>query len=618
MKGIMQGKTEPKPEIQDEDHLEDSTTSRDFPETDIDNNFGSNIQHDESADVASQSYSSSPSNSIPESSLSGAEIAAGEVDKHFPQEPETGTSQEEEENCGPYSYSRQQPQHQQPRVMTDPVSDTTSNCESEPPVEGRAPSSLDELESTEGEYAYLVNRETVNVDSLKKQLNQLSNTKENPDVANKLSPMEKENRLLKEQLKNSKEKLRNFAENSLLTQEDHEKEIVVLKKQYSVEIENCKQQLKELEKKNVDFGNQIEQSKQAGLAKDEAKKKMEEDYKQQVNELMEDKVNLEEQFEQSKQAGLAKDEAKKKMEDDYEQQVNGLMEDKVNLAEQLEQSKRDSLTMEKEIKDLETRLNQSLKKMTTMKEDHREEVAGLTRSKETLIKKNSQLQKSMVNSDDVSDESTSSSTTTNDDELSTTSLNTSSCSVSNTKSYDTPTYFCRSDSKLATTYVRFVDGMVNFIEGQLPNTFIYNSYTDWYGDMVSKMQADIIYRSERHIFLKREFPEPLTAADRRLSFTSLTPRDNLSFGKIDHKACKFTDHGWPADTDYFLVLHPDIPKFKELIQLSERDEQGNNYYEWSAANVKDDYFYSSEDEHNEKMKTYILCAYKKEEKQHGK
>ena len=40
----MQGKTEPKPEIQDEDHLEDSTTSRDFPETDIDNNFGSNIR----------------------------------------------------------------------------------------------------------------------------------------------------------------------------------------------------------------------------------------------------------------------------------------------------------------------------------------------------------------------------------------------------------------------------------------------------------------------------------------------------------------------------------------------------------------------------------------------
>ena len=302
--------------------------------------------------------------------------------------------------------------------------------------------------------------------------------------------------------------------------------------------------------------------------------------------------------------------------EDYKKQIKKLKEEKEcverhnqELTAQLEQNTQASLAKDEKHKEIVKDLKATI---TKMKKEHRDEVTGLTISKknlkETLTKENSQLKK-MINSGEVPGSSLS--TTINDDDS---NLKTSSLDSEKKKSHDASVCFNRSDSILATSDVRFEEGMIKFIEKRNASTDIYHTYIDWFQHMIEEMMdPNTIYQLKRHIFLKREFDDPLTVDDRRLSFSTLGHR-KISFGKMKCEAREFCDEdGWPDDIDHMLVLHPEEAKFKEL-HLRQEDEQGENYSKWFASKIAHDYFYEMDDEFNEKKNILLLCAYKKEEK----
>lgn len=643
----METKGELKPEIQSENESESIISQSSSSQGPVINENFESIHRNESnvddgVDSNSCSSSSSSPELIPESSKSSAETDDSTTGSYFQQEALDNTPEttQEEENYNTYHFSQQQ---QQQHRMTEAFPDTKSNCGSEPPdVEGQGPSSLDNIQSTEGGINYLVNSETVtldtlDMDTLKKQLNKLSITKKNSDVTSKLTPIQEENKLLKEQLKNLKQKLRNFSENSLLIQEDHEKEIVALNNQnqismekiecaHQVEVENYERQLNELKEKNEYLAKKLKQTDQASLKKNEEHEERVHCYKIQLKKLDEENIQersklehhnqvLKDQLEQSKKNFQANNELYNKTVEDLERQ----------LTEQVEQSKQaiqaKNKLYEKMIEDLKTktagyknRIDDLQQQNTSMKEKHREEVIGLTKSKDTLTKKNSQLQ-SMFNPGEMLDQSSSMSTISDEDYS---SLNTSFLdAVENgeeKKTYNTPTYYNRSDSKLATIDVRFAEGMVKFIEEKSSSSDLYKTYIEWYKDLVKRMDADPIYQSKRHIFLKREFHETLTVDDRRLSFSSMGSR-KLSFVESRYETCdEFCNDGWPDDIDHMLVLHPNKAMFKELHRSKKKDADGKIYCKWSTSKVDYDFYYEVEDEYNVKRKTLLLCGYKEEEK----
>ena len=541
-----------------------------------------------------------------------------------------------------YSYPQQQQQQQQPppHELGDPILDTASNCGSELPIiEGRNPSSLDNLESTEGEYAYLVNHD----DSL---------------LAKNSDPTMEEEFFFN----NSHYTVKKDSENSKSSQKDHGsgRETVILKEQYQasmervenshqVKIENYKKQLIEYKENNADLDNQLKQTKKAILEKEETFMKMAENYKSQLNGLEKNNRDLDEQLKQTEKAKDEMENQLQKLEKKYADVDEKLRQSKqasvekdkmhkeelieykgknAELGNQLVQCGQACLEKDKMIEDLKRqhhkamiacqercteKIKESQQQMTSMKEKHKREADGWTRSNETLTKKNSQLLKSMIKSDNVSDQSTSSSTSTNG-ESSFTSLDTSFSDAGKVgeemKPFDSPVYFNRSDSKLSTTSVRFVEGMIKFIEKQSASTDLYETYLQWYTHMAKKIEAGIIHQSKRHIFLRSCFYGTLTVDDQRVSFSSFGPR-KLSFGNEKSLVCDFCEDGWPDDIDHMLVLHPGNPgEFKELNLYSKKDEQGKEYFVWSASEVGYDFFH----EVDEKCKTLLLCAYKEEKK----
>ena len=555
-------------EIHDEDSSGESTTSEDLEGIcDMNGDFES-VCHNQSNvndDSDPNSCSSSPSDSESIHSISSAEtvdVAANA--RYFQQEPKNKTFQEEEN----YDHSSSGAFKQQER-MVDPMPDTASNFGSEPPaIEDRGPSSLD------NDVEYVVNPPIGTMKSAKerdvdcvmksvKKLNEKSLTKNNI----KSSSLEEENKLLKVQLKESQkkcnglsERIRNLMSYGTSTKERLQNKIDELKNQ--IKRENSQQKDEEVYKKQLD------------------------EYDARVKVVERRNQELTEQLKESEQASQANDVWYKCKIEEYEKQLNDLKEKLI--------------TQEKRYKEKKYELQQ---KMTSMEKEHRKDAASWTKTKETLTKKNSQLQ-SMIDSGEVPDQQMLSFSINSGDS----SLNTSTLDDEENKSFKAPVYYNRSDSKLATIDVRFVEGMVKFIEGKHSSSNLYknNHYIEWFNDMVKRMDPNKIYQTERHIFLKREFVDALISNDRQLSFTTFGPR-KLSFGRMKCETRSFRKDGWPNDIDYMLVLHPDKAEFKELPRSCEEDDQGDDFFQWST-NVGNDFFRETEN------KNYLLlCAYKKEE-----
>ena len=508
------------PKIQSENDSEESTQSEECREADLNDNF--------------DSCSSSPINpgSIPESIISSLDHEL------LNNENNTIKISQEEENYGmvynyPQQRQRQRQQRQQHRLEL-PMLDTASYSGSEPPiVEGRGPSSIDNLQSTRGGPEYVLNNQTMA--SLKKSseedvasvMESLKKSLTENNAVSRPSDLEKENELLKEQLKKSQQKckglserIRNLTRHASSTEEALQLQIDDLKEQLKRE--------KEPQKDAEEYKNQITKLEKAAIEREKI-------YTEKINEILEE--------------------------------------------------------------------------MARIKKEHKKEASAWIKSNKTLTKKNSKLQ-SMVESSDL-DQSTSS---TNDGDFTSFSISSSFDAGKDdeeNKSFVPARYFDPSDSKLATTHVRFEEGMVKFIEGKNSSSELYknSSYEEWYKDMIKIMDKEIIYQSSRHLFLRREFDEALTSDDRRLSFSSLGP-PKLSFEKMKCIGHEFCENGWPEDTDHMLVLHPTKAElFKELLQFSKEDVRGKIYSKWSSQ-IDPGYFYEIGDEY----KTYLLCAYKNEKK----
>ena len=115
---------------------------------------------------------------------------------------------------------------------------------------------------------------------------------------------------------------------------------------------------------------------------------------------------------------------------------------------------------------------------------------------------------------------------------------------------------------------RIIEGIFRFIEGVESKTNIYDSYSQWYDDVLERMEHQTIYNYQKYLLISCKDTGYLSYWDTEVVFTSLTEDYRYMYCK-DTKRWHYSytfNQGWThKNTNLVCLLHPTDPeRFLEL------------------------------------------------------
>ena len=115
---------------------------------------------------------------------------------------------------------------------------------------------------------------------------------------------------------------------------------------------------------------------------------------------------------------------------------------------------------------------------------------------------------------------------------------------------------------------RIIEGIFKFIEGVESKTNIYDSYSQWYDDVLERMEHQTIYNYQKYLLISSKDSGYLPYWDTEVVFTSLIEDYRYMYRK-DTKRWHYSytfNQGWTHEnTNLVCLLHPTDPeRFLEL------------------------------------------------------
>ena len=160
----------------------------------------------------------------------------------------------------------------------------------------------------------------------------------------------------------------------------------------------------------------------------------------------------------------------------------------------------------------------------------------------------------------------------------------------------------------ATIEERLTEGVSRYIEGIEPKTKTYDSYVQWYDDILERMDDGAVYKNKKYLFFcKREY-----GFHSSVYFDSQTEKTFIDSNCFKVKSL---NEGWTHEnTRLVCILHPKNPH--QLLELykeeTEKDQRGHvTCYTWKALSKK--FTESREDIEKSAFSTsgsMILCCIK--------
>ena len=116
--------------------------------------------------------------------------------------------------------------------------------------------------------------------------------------------------------------------------------------------------------------------------------------------------------------------------------------------------------------------------------------------------------------------------------------------------------------KLVTKMDRLIEGVSRFIVGIEPKMEEYDSYAQWYDDMLYRMEDGCVYHCQKYLF----FCEKNLRSVHNLSYHSCAKGHRVGSKKRQNIYIKTLEQGWTQEnTKLVCILHPENPQqFAEL------------------------------------------------------
>ena len=160
-----------------------------------------------------------------------------------------------------------------------------------------------------------------------------------------------------------------------------------------------------------------------------------------------------------------------------------------------------------------------------------------------------------------------------------------------------------------TREARLVEGILKYVERSNFQTNVYDSYVEWYSDVIDRMCMNKEYIYPNHLFICKEFK----TFEKWLCFVS-KEEDSVYDLQIDTFIADSLNHGWThQNTKTVFILHPTDPaKFVEFHQDTKSCKEGRIYHSWEVDNVHHELYKMKEKDIGEdKAYILLLCCIKR-------